>query len=309
MPDTHGSAVILRDAPKRQPLAMTNETQIGQLVSSASETLSEISESPRLDAELMLAQTLDLPRSYLIAHPEEELDDVTLQRFRALLDRRTSGEPIAYISGTREFWSMPLIVSPATLVPRPETEILVDVAISNLPRKAKASVLDLGTGSGAVALAIAKERPLVEVVATDKSAEAIAVAAENARQLALPNVEFAVGDWIEPVLGRRFDMIVSNPPYVADNDPALAALQFEPASALVAGSDGLDAIRKLVDECRQVIKQDGWLMIEHGAGQKDQVENLLTQHGWQDIDCRNDYAGLPRVSRGRFVERDDSGGS
>ncbi len=261
--------------------------------------LSEISESPRLDAELLLCQTIDVSKTYLFAHPEDELDELAVERFEKLLARRTGGEPMAYIAGTREFWSMELLVSPATLVPRPETELLVDLALREIPRKAEWQLLDLGTGSGAIALALATERPLCQVTATDRSESALAVATQNARALNLPNVEFIAGNWAGPVAGRRFNIVVSNPPYVRDNDPALAALQHEPLDALAAGADGMDDIRVLAADCGDLLEADGWLMIEHGAEQESQVAGVLAEHGWTDISCHNDLAGLPRVTVAR----------
>jgi release factor glutamine methyltransferase len=190
-------------------------------------------------------------------------------------------------------------VTPATLVPRPETELLVEQAIGMVSRREPMKVLDLGTGSGAIALAIARERPFAEVVATDISEDALAVAIQNARQLDVANVEFRAGDWTAPVADMTFDVIVSNPPYVADDDPALDSLAFEPRSALAAGADGLDDIRRLAVEARDVIVSDGVLLIEHGAGQAEDVAGILEQAGWQDVRNLRDLAGLPRVTLGR----------
>ncbi len=265
----------------------------------ATEWLSASSDSPRLDAEIMLCQALDVARSYLFAHPEDELDAVTAARFRAQIERRAAGEPMAYITGTREFWSHELLVSPATLVPRPETECLVERALREIPRHAAMNILDLGTGSGAIAIAIAAERPLCDVTATDASTAALAIARQNVRSAELPNVECLRGDWTTPVRGRTFDLIVSNPPYVASGDEALSALQHEPLQALVSGTDGLDAIRTLARDCRDLLVDDGWLMLEHGAGQRTAVASLLHRHGWTGISCHNDLAGLARVTAAR----------
>ncbi|MDX1508939.1 MAG: peptide chain release factor N(5)-glutamine methyltransferase, partial [Woeseiaceae bacterium] len=256
-------------------------------------------ESPRLDAEILLGRAIDMPRSYFFAHPEDVPDEAALERLEHAVARRLAGEPMAYITGSKEFWSMELLVTPATLVPRPETEILVDRALAHIPRKAEWRVLDLGTGSGAIALAIARERPLCEVVATDISAEALRVAEANARELGIPNITFAEGDWTEAVAGRTFDVIVSNPPYVESADPALAALAAEPRAALAAGEDGLDAIRVLARDCRPLLADDGLFALEHGSGQPDAVAALLKQCGWQAIECHKDYAGLPRVTTAR----------
>jgi len=268
-------------------------------IAEATEQLSKVSESPRLDAEILLCRSIDMPRSYLFAHPEDELDELTASRFRAIVERRMSGEPMAYITGTKEFWSHELLVSQATLVPRPETELLVDLALREIPRKAEWQVLDLGTGSGAIAISIAVERRMCQVTAVDISDAALAVARENARSLAPGNVVLEAGNWTEPVREQRFDVIVSNPPYVRSSDKALLALQHEPQSALAAGNDGLDAIRVLAADCVPILKESGILLIEHGAEQPAAVAELLAQHGWTGICCHNDLAGLPRVTVAR----------
>ena len=268
-------------------------------IADAMERLSHSSESPRLDAEILLCRTIDMPRSYLFAHPEDELDPLTAERFASVLERRIGGEPMAYIMGTREFWSHELLVSPATLVPRPETELLVELALREIPRKAEWQILDLGTGSGAIAIAIAGERGMCQVTAVDISPDALAVARENVRMLALGNVELGLGSWTEPVRERRFKVIVSNPPYVRSDDEALLKLQHEPQAALAAGTDGLDAIRVLAAECGAILADEGVLLIEHGAEQPVAVAELLEQHGWTDICCHNDLAGLPRVTVAR----------
>ena len=278
---------------------MPDALQISTVLSDATRRLEEVSDSARLDAELLLARAIDMPRSYLFAHPEEELDALAVGRFNEALDRRLAGEPMAYITGTREFWSLDLMVTPATLVPRPETELLVDLALREIPRRAEWDILDLGTGSGAIAIAIAKERRLARVTATDASTEALDVARQNARQLEIPNVEFLAGDWTAPVAGRRFNIIVSNPPYVRADDEALDALHCEPRSALAAGDDGLDAIRILARDCAALLEPGGVLLIEHGAEQRESVAAVLREHGWVEIACHTDYAGLPRVTVAR----------
>ena len=268
-------------------------------IADATERLSHVSESPRLDAEILLCRTIDMPRSYLFAHPEDELDTLTRDRFEAILRRREHGAPMAYIMGVKEFWSQEFAVSPATLVPRPETEILVNLALCEIPREAAWRVLDLGTGSGVIAVTIACERPLSMVTAVDVSEEALLVAQENVRALAPGNVECLPGDWTEPVRDRTFDLIVSNPPYVRAQDDALAALRHEPQSALVAGDDGLDAIRVLARDCRDIIVERGLLLIEHGYDQREDVAALLAAHGWVEVQCHDDLAGRPRVTAAR----------
>ena len=268
-------------------------------IADATERLSHVSESPRLDAEILLCRTIDMPRSYLFAHPEDELDTLTRDRFEAILRRREHGAPMAYIMGVKEFWSQEFAVSPATLVPRPETEILVNLALCEIPREAAWRVLDLGTGSGVIAVTIACERPLSMVTAVDVSEEALLVAQENVRALAPGNVECLPGDWTEPVRDRTFDLIVSNPPYVRAQDDALTALRHEPQSALVAGDDGLDAIRVLARDCRDIIVERGLLLIEHGYDQREDVAALLAAHGWVEVQCHDDLAGRPRVTAAR----------
>jgi release factor glutamine methyltransferase len=277
----------------------TETTTIGRLLASAAERLAAVSDSPRLEAELLLGRAIDMPRAYLMAHPDDTPDTAALRRLEATLARRLAGEPMAYIAGLKEFWSLELMVSPATLVPRPETELLVELALGEIPPRAGWRVLDLGTGSGAIALALARERPQCAVVATDRSAAALAIARENARQLALPNIEFLEGDWTAPVAGREFDLVVSNPPYVREGDPALAALVHEPRDALVAGADGLEAIRVLARECRPLLRQGGVLLLEHASDQAGAVAAILGATGWTTIHCSRDAAGLPRVSGAR----------
>jgi release factor glutamine methyltransferase len=273
--------------------------RIDAAIADATTRLSHTSESPRLDAEVLLCRTIDMPRSYLFAHPEDELDDLTHSRFEDVLQRRERGVPMAYIMGIKEFWSHELVVSPATLVPRPETELVVNLALCEIPRDATWQVLDLGTGSGAIAVSIACERPLSEVTAVDVSEAALAVAQENARAYAPGNLTCELGNWTEPVRGRSFDIVVSNPPYVRSDDEALKSLQHEPQSALVAGSDGLDAIRVLAADCPGILRDGGLILIEHGADQADDVANLLEDQGWTEICCHNDLAGLPRVTAAR----------
>ncbi len=276
---------------------MTKPVSIQMAIADSVERLADISESPRLDAELLVARSIDMPRSYLYAHPEDTLDAIALERLQRTLEQRLSGAPLAYITGIKEFWSMELMVSPATLVPRPETELLVDLALREIPREADYQVLDLGTGSGAVALAIAKERQLCQITAVDISPDALAVAQLNARQLSISNVEFVEGDWTEPVAARKFKIVVSNPPYVASGDPALNALGAEPIIALSSGEDGLDSIRLLAKDCPGIVEDDGLILLEHGAEQRDSVADILLSYGWQRIQCYDDYSGNPRVTR------------
>jgi len=280
---------------------MSDPVSIEKALSAATEKLYGISEAARLEAELLLARAIDMPRSFLFAHPEDELDDDALRRLDETIVRRLAGEPMAYITGSKEFWSMELFVTPATLVPRPETELLVDIALRDIPRKAEWQILDLGTGSGAIALAIARERPLCSITAVDDSAQALAVARENANRNTIGNVEFLEGDWTAPVVDRKFRIVVSNPPYVCAGDKALEALRAEPLSALAAGEDGLEAITILARDCPAIIEDDGVLLLEHGAEQKESVAELLMSYGWERIQCYDDYSGLPRVTSAHYL--------
>jgi release factor glutamine methyltransferase len=281
----------------REGLVALNEfMDIESALAMATDRLQAVSESARLDAELLLSRALDVNRSYFFAHPEDTLDPHASKRFLSLVARRASGEPMSYITGEREFWSMSLMVSPATLVPRPETEILVERALLLIGRKERLRILDLGTGSGAIALAIARERPLCEIVATDLSADALAIARQNARQLDIANVTFACGDWVDAVKGQQFDVIVSNPPYISKTDAVLEQLRHEPLSALSAGTDGLDAIRRIAATAGAVLAEGGRLLLEHGSTQRDAVADLLQANGWSQIECVDDYAGSPRLT-------------
>ena len=280
-------------------MSQEENRRIDTLLGDAVARLAAVSDSARLDAEILLSRSIDMPRSYLFAHPEDVLDDAAIERFGTLLQRRLGGEPMAYIMGAREFWSHELLVSAATLVPRPETELLVELALREIPRKAAWQILDLGTGSGAIAVALAGERLLCEITAVDNSEGALAIARENARQLSLGNIRFLHGSWSEPVLDRKFDVIVSNPPYVRAGDEALAKLRYEPVDALVSGQDGLDAIRALAVECVEILADNGILLIEHGADQADDVATLLSASGWTDITNHRDFSGHPRVTVAR----------
>lgn len=257
----------------------------------------------RVDAEVLLAYALSKPRSWLIAHAEDELSLEHASAYRVLIEQREAGEPVAYITGRRGFWSLDLEVTPDTLIPRPETELLVELALERLPMGKASHVLDLGTGSGAIALAIARERPQAQVVATDASAEALAVAQRNARRHHIGNVSFAHGDWFAPLDERRFDVIVSNPPYIESGDPHLEQgdLRFEPMRALASGSDGLDDIRRIVRDAGLHLQHDGWLLFEHGWNQGDAVRMLLSSAGFVDLSTARDIEHRDRVSMGRLA--------
>jgi release factor glutamine methyltransferase len=251
------------------------------------------------DARALLAHALERPPVWLFAHGDEPIDAIAQQRFEALLARRIAGEPVAYLTGRRGFWTFDLLVSPQTLIPRPETELLVELALERAPPDTALRMADLGTGSGAIALALAHERRQAQVIAVDVSEGALEIARANARALGLVNVEFRHGDWLAPLAGERFDLIASNPPYIALGDAHLDALRYEPEDALSSGRDGLDAIRTIVRAAPTHLRPDGWLLLEHGWDQGDEVRALLRASGFDDVKTHRDMEGRDRVSSGR----------
>lgn len=267
----------------------------------------------RLDAHLLLAHRLRRPREWLIAHDDAAVAPDAATGFLCDLERRGAGVPLAYLTGTKDFRSLPLHVTPDVLVPRPETETLVDWAIEllsavDLAGKSHPDVLDLGTGSGAIALALKSARPAARVTATDASPAALEVARRNATALGL-DVEFVAGHWFAPLAGRRFDLVVSNPPYVAPGDPHLAALHAEPTGALVAGADGFEALREIVGAAPRHLRAGGWVVLEHGATQGDAVARMLVQAHFEAVTTRPDLAGLPRCTGGRRPDSRMPGGA
>lgn len=258
------------------------------------------SPSPRLDAEVLLAHVLGVTRTYLYTWPDKTVAPAQMLAFETLLARRAAGEPVAYLTGTREFWSLPLQVSPAVLIPRPETELLVEWVLACLPAEEVLTVLDLGTGCGAIALALAHERPQWRVLATDASCAALEIARANARRLALNNVEFIAADWLAPFVGAGAAAIVSNPPYIAATDPHLEQgdVRYEPRSALQAGLDGLDDVRRIIAEAGNCLRRGGGLWLEHGYNQGAPVRELLRAAGYREVATHADLAGLERTSSG-----------
>ena len=252
------------------------------------------------DAEWLLAHVLGKSRSYLYAHMDDVLEPDVAARFEAELARRIAGEPLAYITGRKGFWRFELLVTPDTLVPRPETELLVELALAHLPRDRDVAIADLGTGSGAIALALAYERPRAHIVAVDASVAALDVARANARALRLPNVEFRVGDWCEAHGGEHFDLIASNPPYIALGDLHLDALRYEPESALASGRDGLDAIRAILASARGCLRPGGILLLEHGQDQGGAVRALFATAGFHGVETSQDIEQRDRVTSGRL---------
>ncbi|MEO6365662.1 MAG: peptide chain release factor N(5)-glutamine methyltransferase [Luteimonas sp.] len=253
------------------------------------------------DADCLLAHALRKPRAWLYTHRNDALGEHEILEFESLLQGRVSGEPVAYLVGSRGFWSLDLAVTRDTLIPRPETELLVEAALSRLPVDRACRVADLGTGSGAIGLAIAHERPHAYVIATDASVAALAVAQANATRLQIGNVSFRHGDWLQPLDAETFDVITSNPPYIALGDPHLSQgdLRYEPAMALSSGSDGLDAIRRIVRAAPAHLAVGGWLLLEHGWEQGDVVRQLFQSAGLQDVTTNRDLEHRDRVTLGR----------
>lgn len=251
----------------------------------------------RLEPELLATRALEKSRGWLYAHGDHALTPEQVSRLDALLSRRQQGEPVAYILGEREFWSRPFMVTPAVLIPRPETETLVATALA-LPLPTHARVLDLGTGSGCIAITLAAEHPAWRVTAVDNSSEALAVAEENRRALSVENVALLQSRWYSSLTGRRFDLIVSNPPYVAPGDKHLARgdVRFEPNSALVASDHGLADIREIIEHGHNHLNQGGWLVLEHGYDQSEAVRALLVAAGFDEAGAKRDSAGIPRVA-------------
>ena len=271
------------------------------LVQEGISQLTGCSDSPRLDAEVLLRAACGINRTALARDPDQSIDAQSADAFFSFLKRRCQAEPIAYILGRKEFWSLEIELNYATLVPRPETEVLVETILDAIPPDAAVDIADLGTGSGAIALALAIERPLAYITATDISGAALSKARENAKRLGL-DIQFAEGDWFAPLKGRQFDAIVSNPPYVRRNDPALETTpaRFEPATALFAGEDGLDCIRALCANLKHHVKPGGLVALEHGHDQQDAVHALLSAAGLESIVGVNDQAGLARVTSARM---------
>lgn len=259
------------------------------------------SDTARLDAELLLCHAIGKPRTYLRTWPERQPDAEQLRRFEQLLSQRRRGVPIAYLLGEQGFWSLQLEVSASTLIPRPDTERLVEVALE-VGLEGAAQVLDLGTGTGAIALALAVERPQWQLTGVDRIAEAVALAQRNARRLQIGNAHFEQSDWFGALAGRRFDVIVSNPPYIAADDPHLQQgdVRFEPGSALVSGADGLDDIRVLVSQAPSHLHTAGWLLFEHGWQQADAVAQLLRDRGFEQVQSWRDLGDQQRVTGGQW---------
>lgn len=279
----------------------TSSTTLGQTLQGL-----QLKGLDRLDAQLLLLHVLgrsEQERGWLLAHDTDLLSADHAGQLQALAQRRLAGEPLAYLTGRKAFYGLELHVGPEVLVPRPDTETLVDWALTLLPETTAANVLDLGTGSGAIALALQASRPALTVWATDRSTAALAVARANAERLQQP-VQFAQGPWLAalPANAPRFDCIVSNPPYIAEHDPHLAALHHEPTQALTSGPDGLADLRQLISHAPAHLRSGGWLLLEHGYDQAAAVRSLLVQQGFTQVQSRCDLAGIERCSGGQWLQ-------
>lgn len=269
--------------------------QIHELLSETLVTLN--STSPKLDAEILLAHVLKKPRSFLYSHADEKIATNYVQQFNQLINRRKDGEPIAYIIGEQDFWNVKLKVDQNTLIPRPETETLVEKCLAYCAEKENLTVLDLGTGSGAIAIALAKEKPSWRIIAIDISSNALNIAKENARLNHVENVEFYLSDWCGVLPVHQADVIISNPPYVNDDDELICQgdVRFEPRIALQSGKDGLRDIRQIIHQAKSILVKGGFLLLEHGYTQQQQILDLLDQEGYQQRQGFTDLAGLDRI--------------
>lgn len=274
--------------------------RVGGILLQATQLLSQ-SNSPKLDAELLLAAVLKTTRTYFISHPEREITPTEFSEFTALLKQRQEGKPIAYLIGHKEFWSLDLVVTPDTLIPRPETELLVEQVLKKITGKKK-YIADLGTGSGAIALALAKEHPDWIIHATDISPDALDIAKLNAERLHISNVTFFQGDWCNALPEQTYDVIVSNPPYVAEEELPLMSpgVAFEPQAALFSKDQGLADLRKIINSAHSYLKPKGLLFLEHGFQQACAIQSIFTQMGYTEVTVYKDLAGLDRITTARW---------
>jgi release factor glutamine methyltransferase len=279
---------------------MTIETALREAQNALTKLVN--SSNAKLESQLLLQYLLNVNRAWLISHQNDALQANIHAAYRALINRRVNGEPIAYILGYREFYGLRLKVTPDTLIPRPDTETLVDAALAKIPLQKNLNICDLGTGSGAIALAIAKHHPQAHITALDASQAALDIAIENAQNLNIPNVTFILSDWFSAIQNKKFDIMVSNPPYIEAADAHLKQgdLRFEPLSALASGQDGLDAIRSIIAQAPQHLNPHGYLLLEHGYNQAKAVADLLKQAGFGKIETIKDLGGNERVTLGKI---------
>ena len=278
-------------------------TDIQTTLSTATELLSNSSDSASLDAEVLLCHVLNKARSHLRAWPEKELKTVEHNQLLQLLKQRQQGVPIAYITGKKEFWSRDFKVSPAVLIPRPDTELLIELVLKLISDKPQAHLIDLGTGSGAIAITLAAERPDTKVIATDLSNTALNIAKENASAHHIKNIQFIQSNWFDKITSCDFDLVISNPPYIAHNDPHLSQgdIRFEPDSALIAKDQGLEDIQKISNHARNYLKPGGTLLVEHGYNQQIAVQAIFNSFAYSNITTHTDLSGNPRVTTGQWT--------
>jgi release factor glutamine methyltransferase len=272
------------------------------LLDQAYQQLAAVSDSALLDAEVLLCHCLNKNRSFIRAWPEHQLTDQQTAEFQDLIAQRQQGVPVAYLTGEREFWSRSFKVNPDVLIPRPDSELLIELSLDLLPANQSNKIIDLGTGSGILAITLAAERPSSQVIACDLSPAALRTAQANAQQLQIDNVSFLTSNWFSAITDRDFDLVISNPPYIDQHDPHLQQgdVRFEPDSALISPEKGLQDIRLLTDQARQHLKPGGYLLIEHGYDQQTAVQALFKRFNYQQITTHPDYAGNPRVTSGQW---------
>ena len=273
---------------------------IKNIMSDLSVKLSKVSSSPELDSEILLMKALRVSRAYLYTYNEKVIPDSKKKLLEELVNRRMNKEPIAYILGKKEFWSRDFYINQHTLIPRPESEMLVELVIQANARKKISSILELGTGSGCISVSLAKELSHSQIVSTDICAKALEVANKNAQHYGVNNISFIKSDWFNKLDNQKFDCIVSNPPYIKEDDPYLSELTFEPSKALVSGDDGLKAIEIISSNAAEYLSPEGKIFIEHGKDQKKEIQKIFELNNWRDIICHRDYGGLPRITTAKF---------
>lgn len=273
---------------------------IKNIMSDLSVKLSKVSSSPELDSEILLMKALRVSRAYLYTYNEKVIPDSKKKLLEELVNRRMNKEPIAYILGKKEFWSRDFYINQHTLIPRPESEMLVELIIQANARKKISSILELGTGSGCISVSLAKELSHSQIVSTDICAKALEVANKNAQHYGVNNISFIKSDWFNKLDNQKFDCIVSNPPYIREDDPYLSELTFEPSKALVSGDDGLEAIEIISSNAAEYLSPEGKIFIEHGKYQKKEIQKIFELNNWRDIICHRDFGGLPRITTAKF---------
>ena len=273
---------------------------IKNIIRDLSVKLSTVSLSPDLDSEILLMKALRVSRAYLHTYNDKVISESKKKLLEELVNRRMNKEPIAYILGKKEFWSRDFYINQHTLIPRPESEMLVELIIQANARKKISTILELGTGSGCISVSLAKELPHSQIISTDICAKALEVANKNAQHYGVNNISFIKSDWFNKLDNQKFDCIVSNPPYIREDDPYLDELTFEPSKALVSGGDGLDAIEIISSNAAEYLSPEGKIFIEHGKDQKKEIQKIFELNNWRDIICHRDFGGLPRITTAKF---------